>query len=156
MSTRILHVVANAQHGTALAELVDAWRVLEAAGFEQLLVSPAGGAADVDVDSPAGRAWTEDAARRVLLARTAAPGQIDAGDFDAVVCAAGADDDTVHASGGLERVVRGVAVDGGAVVAIGHADCALVRLSGAADGARPIAVGAVEAARALVARLATR
>lgn len=52
MSKRILHVVTNVSHyddpehptGLWLSELTHAWQVFEEAGYEQTLVSPAGGA----------------------------------------------------------------------------------------------------------------
>ena len=52
MTKRILHVVTNVGHyadgehptGLWLSELTHAWEVFEEAGFEQAIVSPAGGA----------------------------------------------------------------------------------------------------------------
>lgn len=51
MTARILHVVTNVAHyddpthptGLWLSELAHAWEVFEQHGFEQTLVSPAGG-----------------------------------------------------------------------------------------------------------------
>ena len=51
MTKRILHVVTNVGHyadaehptGLWLSELTHAWEVFEEAGFEQVIVSPAGG-----------------------------------------------------------------------------------------------------------------
>lgn len=150
MSTRILHVVANADDAARAAatppaaaaawptSLVAAWKVLEAAGFEQLLVSPAGGAVAADTSDADVQGWVADPMHAVLLAHTAAPAQIDAGDFDAVVCVASDADAaaaTLHASPGLERIARSVASHGGVVAAIGHADCALAE---SADAARAV------------------
>jgi putative intracellular protease/amidase len=166
MSTRILHVVANASRtqgapdlaSDALPDLAEAWRVLAEAGIEQLLVSPEGGPAGLDVADGTGQARSAEAVPSALLARTAAPAQIDAGDFDAVVCSAGGADAlaaAAHRSGGLERIVRSVASHGGVVTAIGHADCDLVRLAGATAEAAA-AGSAAEVARALLVALARR
>lgn len=154
MATRILLLVANARPASDAAStrtpLADAWRTLDDAGCEVLLVSPAGGAAHVDDSDAAATGWAGDVARRALLARTAAPAQVDAGDFDAVVCLASGDDD-VHASGGIERIVRSVDAHGGAVAAGGHGDCALVALVGQRQGD----ADAADVARAVVRRLAS-
>lgn len=153
MATRILLLVANARPaGDAAATLAHAWRTLDDAGCEVLLVSPEGGAAHVDDSDATASGWAGDVARRALLARTAAPAQVDAGDFDAVVClasgASGADE--VHASGGIERIVRSVDAHGGVVAAAGHVDCALVALV----GQRQDDADAADVARTVVRRLA--
>ena len=56
MTPRILNVVTNVGHyedeshatGLWLSELTHAWHVFEAAGYEQPLVSPAGGEVPLD------------------------------------------------------------------------------------------------------------
>ncbi|MFC7430499.1 MULTISPECIES: hypothetical protein [unclassified Agrococcus] len=165
MSTRILLLVANAgsdddaaHDATALADLADAWEVLDDAGCEVLLVTPAGGAARAGGADAAASAWAVEPARRALLARTAAPGQVDAGDFDAVVClasGAGALDDVVHGSAGLERIARSVAAHGGVVAAARHDGCALALLADrVADAAGD--ASASDVARAVARALTTR
>lgn len=98
--TRILHVVTNVSHyaqadhptGLWLSELTHAWEVFEAAGFEQTLVSPAGGAVPLEPRSltfpnadKTAKAWQADPTRMALLADTLGPDDIDAAEFDAIL-----------------------------------------------------------------------
>lgn len=96
---RILHVVTNVAHyadpdhptGLWLSELTHAWDVFAAAGYEQDLVSPAGGLSPLEPkslqfpnDDSSARAWRADPARMALLAHTAAPSDVDADGYDAL------------------------------------------------------------------------
>ena len=99
MTKRILNVVTNVGHyddpshptGLWLSELTHAWHVFEEHGFEQTLVSPAGGAVPLEpralkfpnYDRTA-KAWRNDPAKMALLQTTASPDQVDAADFDAI------------------------------------------------------------------------
>ena len=142
MANRVLHVVTNvdrigeAEHPTGLwlSELTHAWHVFEEAGFEQLLVSPTGGAVPLDPRSlsfPAleatAKAWQADPARIALLRRTAAPAQIDAGDFDAILYAGGhgAMVDLPH-DAGLQRLAASIWEHGGVVASVCHGICGLL------------------------------
>src|SRR5579885_1508618 len=99
MVKRILNVVTNVSHydnadhptGLWLSELTHAWHVFEEAGFEQTLVSPAGGAVPLEPSSlkfpsydKSAKAWRADPARMALLENTLSPGQVDSADFDAI------------------------------------------------------------------------
>lgn len=154
MTKRILNVVTNVGHyddpshptGLWLSELTHAWQVFEEHGFEQTLVSPAGGAVPLEPralkfpnDDKTSKAWRADPARMALLENTAAPDQIDAGDYDAIYFTGG------HAvmydfpdSEGLQRITREIFERGGIVSSVCHGYCGLLntRLS---DGAYLIA-----------------
>lgn len=142
MTKRILHVVSNVAHyddpteptGLWLSELTHAWYVFEAHGYEQALVSPAGGQSPLEpralkwpnVDATA-KAWLADEARMKLLAQTARPDEIDAAAFDAIYFTGG------HAvmwdfpdSEGLQRITREIFERGGIVSSVCHGYCGLL------------------------------
>ena len=142
MTTRILNVVTNVGHyddathptGLWLSELTHAWHVFEDAGYEQTLVSPAGGAVPLEpralkfpnYDRTA-RAWHGDPTKMSLLERTLSPDQVDATDFDAIYFTGG------HAvmydfpgSEGLQRITREIWEGGGDVSSVCHGYCGLL------------------------------
>lgn len=148
MTRRILHVVTNVGRyddasghptGLWLSELVHAWDVFSAHGYEQRIVSPQGGAVPLEPRSlgfpnegRAARAWRADAGKKALLERTAGPDEIDPADVDAIFFTGG------HAvmydfpdSAGLQRITREVWERGGVVSSVCHGYCGLlnVRLS---------------------------
>ena len=151
MQARVLLVVTNVDHyetdpthptGLWLSELTHAWDVFSEHGFEQTIVSPAGGRSPLEprslkfpsYDSSA-KAWHRDPARMGLLESTASPDDLDSADFDAIYFTGG------HAvmfdfpgSVGLQRLTREIAERGGIVGAVCHGYCGLLetRLS---DGA---------------------
>ncbi|MGV9722422.1 type 1 glutamine amidotransferase domain-containing protein [Nocardia beijingensis] len=154
MTKRVLHVVTNVGHyddpshatGLWLSELTHAWHVFDEAGFEQTLVSPAGGPSPLEpralkfpsYDKTA-KAWRADPAKMELLATTKSPEQIDSADFDAIYFTGG------HAvmydfpdSEGLQRITREIYERGGVVSSVCHGYCGLLntRLS---DGSYLIA-----------------
>lgn len=152
--TRILHVVTNVSHyaqadhptGLWLSELTHAWHVFEAHGYEQMLVSPAGGAVPLEPRSlkfPAydktAKAWHTDPARMALLADTAGPDDIDAADADAIYFTGG------HAvmydftdSPGLQRITREIWERGGVASSVCHGYCGLLNTT-LSDGSYLIA-----------------
>ena len=152
--TRILHVVTNVSHyaqvdhptGLWLSELTHAWEVFEAAGFEQTLVSPAGGAVPLEPRSltfpnadKTAKAWQADPTRMALLADTLGPDDIDAAEFDAIYFTGG------HAvmydftdSVGLHRITREIWERGGVVASVCHGYCGLLNTT-LSDGAYLIA-----------------
>ncbi|MCR1161670.1 type 1 glutamine amidotransferase domain-containing protein [Paenarthrobacter sp. UW852] len=142
MTKRILHVVTNVSHyedpshqtGLWLSELVHAWEVFEAHGFEQDIVSPQGGAAPLEPRSlkfpsydKAAKSWHNDPARMALLENTASPASINAADYDAIYFTGG------HAvmydfpdSEGLQRITREIWERGGIVSSVCHGYCGLL------------------------------
>ncbi|MEU1428587.1 type 1 glutamine amidotransferase domain-containing protein [Nocardia sp. NPDC005746] len=142
MSKRILNVVTNVGHyddpshptGLWLSELTHAWHVFEQHGFDQTLVSPAGGPSPLEPRSlkfpnydRTAKAWRADPARMTLLENTAAPGEIDSADYDAIYFAGG------HAvmydfpdSEGLQRITREIFERGGIVASVCHGYCGLL------------------------------
>lgn len=155
MSTRILLVVTNVDRyeadpshptGLWLSELTHAYDVFAERGFEQTIVSPAGGRSPLEPRSlrfpsydGSARAWHEDPARMALLDDTLSPEQIDSTDYDAIYFTGG------HAamfdfpgSEGLQRITREIFERGGVVGAVCHGYCGLLdtRLS---DGSRLVA-----------------
>lgn len=154
MAQRILNVVTNVAHydepdhptGLWLSELTHAWHVFEDAGFEQTLVSPAGGAVPLEPRSlkfpnydKTAKAWRADPAKMALLEHTLSPEQIDSADYDAIYFTGG------HAvmydfpdSDGLQRITREIYEGGGIVSSVCHGYCGLLntRLS---DGSYLIA-----------------
>lgn len=99
MRRRILHVVSNLAHyddpshktGLWLSELTHAWDAFAARGWEQRIVSPAGGKCFLEPRSlvwplldASAKAWMTDPQRMALLDETANPDAIDAGAFDAI------------------------------------------------------------------------
>ena len=154
MTKRILDVVTNVGHyddpahptGLWLSELTRAWHVFDERGFEQTLVSPAGGPSPLEprslkfptYDSTA-KAWRADPAKMALLENTASPDQIDSADYDAIYFTGG------HAvmydfpeSEGLQRITREIFERGGIVSSVCHGYCGLLntRLS---DGSHLVA-----------------
>lgn len=154
MAKRILNVVTNVGHyddpghptGLWLSELTHAWHVFDQHGFEQTLVSPAGGAVPLEpralkfphYDRTA-KAWRADPGTMALLERTLRPDQIDPAVFDAIYFTGG------HAvmydfpdSDGLQRITREIFERGGIVASVCHGYCGLLntRLS---DGSYLIA-----------------
>lgn len=151
---RILHVVTNVGHydepdhptGLWLSELTHACEVFAEHGFEQRIVSPAGGPAPLEPRSlrfpsydRTARAWRADPERMALLEHTAGPDDVDAADVDAIYFTGG------HAvmydfpdCAGLQRITREVFERGGVVSSVCHGYCGLLntRLS---DGSLLIA-----------------
>ncbi|MFE3793091.1 type 1 glutamine amidotransferase domain-containing protein [Nocardia tengchongensis] len=142
MSKRILNVVTNVGHyddpshptGLWLSELTHAWHIFERHGFEQTLVSPAGGHVPLEPRSlkfpnydRTAKAWRADPARMALLDTTAAPDRIDSADYDAIYFTGG------HAvmydfpdSTGLQRITREIFERGGIVASVCHGYCGLL------------------------------
>ncbi len=142
MTKRILNVVTNVGHyddpshptGLWLSELTHAWHVFEQAGYEQALVSPAGGGVPLEPralkfpnDDKTAKAWRADPARMALLENTLAPEDIDSADYDAIYFTGG------HAvmydfpgSEGLQRITREIHERGGVVSSVCHGYCGLL------------------------------
>lgn len=142
MLKRILNVVTNVAHyddpdhptGLWLSELTHAWHVFEKAGYEQTLVSPAGGAVPLEpralkfpnYDKTA-KAWRADPAKMALLENTLSPDQIDSSQYDAIYFTGG------HAvmydfpdSEGLQRITRELYERGAVVSSVCHGYCGLL------------------------------
>lgn len=142
MPRRILNVVTNVGHyddpehltGLWLSELTHAWHVFEEQGFEQTLVSPAGGAVPLEpralkfpnYDKTA-KAWRADPAKMALLENTHRPEDINASDYDAIFFTGG------HAvmydfpgSPGLQSITREIYERGGIVSSVCHGYCGLL------------------------------
>lgn len=143
MSTRILLVVTNVDHydanpshptGLWLSELTHAYDIFAERGFEQTIVSPAGGKSPLEPRSlkfpnydKSAKAWHDDPARMALLEDTASPEQIDSADYDAIYFTGG------HAvmfdfpgSEGLQQITREIFERGGVVGAVCHGYCGLL------------------------------
>lgn len=143
MTMRILNVVTNVSHyddpshptGLWLSELTHAWHVFEERGFEQQLVSPAGGSVPLEpralkfpnYDKTA-KTWHADPARMALLQNTASPDEIDSADVDAIYFTGG------HAvmydfpdSEGLQRITRELFERGAIVSSVCHGYCGLLK-----------------------------
>lgn len=142
MTARILHVVTNVGHyddpshptGLWLSELAHAWEVFEERGFDQTIVSPAGGASPLEPRSlkfpsydRVAKAWRNDPARMALLEDTLDPEQIDPAEFDAIFFTGG------HAvmydfpdSEGLQRITRVMWEQGRIVSSVCHGYCGLL------------------------------
>ncbi len=142
MTKRILHVVTNVSHyddpshptGLWLSELVHAWEVFQAHGFEQSIVSPQGGLVPLEPRSlkfpsydKAAKSWHNDPARMALLENTASPEKINSADYDAIYFTGG------HAvmydfpdSEGLQRITREIWEQGGIVSSVCHGYCGLL------------------------------
>lgn len=142
MAKRILHVVTNAAHyddpshptGLWLSELTHAWHVFEERGYEQTIVSPAGGPSPLEPRSlkfpnydKTAKEWMADPARMSLLKNTARPDQINSTDFDAIYFTGGhgvmydfLDDE------GLQRITREIFERGGIVSSVCHGYCGLL------------------------------
>lgn len=143
MTKRILMVVTNVDHyqadpshptGLWLSELTHAYDVFADRGFEQTLVSPAGGEVPLEPRSlkfpsydRSARSWHDDPARMALLDDTAAADDIDSTGYDAIYFTGG------HAvmfdfpgSTGLQRLTRDIFERGGVVGAVCHGYCGLL------------------------------
>jgi putative intracellular protease/amidase len=108
--------------------------VFEKHGFEQTLVSPAGGRSPLEPRSlkfpnydGSAKAWHADPARMALLESTSTPDEIDAADYDAIFFTGG------HAvmydfpdSEGLQRITREIWERGGVVASVCHGYCGLL------------------------------
>ncbi|WP_280347753.1 type 1 glutamine amidotransferase domain-containing protein [Nocardia neocaledoniensis] len=154
MTKRIVNVVTNVGHyddpshqtGLWLSELTHAWQVFEENGFEQTLVSPAGGAVPLEPRSlkfpnydKTAKAWRADPAKMALLETTAAPEEIDSADYDAIYFTGG------HAvmydfpdSAGLQRITREIYERGGIVSSVCHGYCGLLNTE-LSDGSHLVA-----------------
>ncbi|PRY57073.1 putative intracellular protease/amidase [Knoellia remsis] len=142
MTKRILVVVTNVDHydadpshptGLWLSELTHAWDIFEEHGFEQTIVSPAGGKSPLEPRSlkfptydKSAKAWHNDPERMALLETTKSPQDIDSADYDAIYFTGG------HAvmfdfpgSEGLQRITREIFERGGVVGAVCHGYCGL-------------------------------
>lgn len=142
MSKRILHVVTSVGHyddpshptGLWMSELTHAYDVFVAQGYEQRLVSPRGGATPIeprslkwpyfDKSAQKGRA---DPALSALLAKTARPEDIDAGDYDAIYFTGGHGVmwDFPHDKA-LQAITRNIFERGGIVASVCHGYCGLL------------------------------
>lgn len=143
MTKRILMVVTNVDHyqadpshptGLWLSELTHAYDLFADRGFEQTLVSPAGGKVPLEPRSlkfpsydKSARSWHDDPARMALLDDTAAADDIDSTGYDAIYFTGG------HAvmfdfpgSAGLQRLTREIFERGGVVGAVCHGYCGLL------------------------------
>ncbi len=154
MTRRVLTVVTNVGHyddpghptGLWLSELTHAWEVFDDHGFEQTLVSPAGGHVPLEPRSlkfpsydRTAKDWRADPAKMALLESTLSPDQVDSADYDAIYFTGG------HAvmydfpdSEGLQRITREIFERGAIVSSVCHGYCGLLdtRLS---DGSYLIA-----------------
>ena len=142
MSKRVLIVVTNVDHydidpshptGLWLSELTHAWDIFEEHGFEQTIVSPAGGRSPLEPRSlkfpnydKSAKAWHTNPERMALLETTKSPDEIDAAEYDAIYFTGG------HAvmfdfpgSEGLQRITREIFERGGVVGAVCHGYCGL-------------------------------
>jgi putative intracellular protease/amidase len=143
MTKRILLVVTNVDHydadpahptGLWLSELTHAYDIFAEHGFEQTIVSPAGGKSPLEPRSlkfpnadKSSKAWHNDPARMQLLDTTASPDAIDSTAYDAIYFTGG------HAvmfdfpgSVGLQRITREIFERGGLVGAVCHGYCGLL------------------------------
>lgn len=145
MPKRILNVVTNVGHyddpshatGLWLSELTHAYHVFEQHGYEQTIVSPAGGRSPLEPRSlkfpnydKTAKAWHADPARMALLENTAAPDDIDSADYDAIFFTGG------HAvmydfpdSAGLQRISRELYESGKIVASVCHGYCGLLNIT---------------------------
>ena len=154
MPKRVLNVVTNVGHyddadhptGLWLSELTHAWHIFEEHGFEQTLVSPAGGAVPLEpralkfpnYDKTA-KAWRADPDKMALLESTLSPDQVDSADFDAIYFTGG------HAvmydfrdSEGLQRITRELFERNAVVSSVCHGYCGLLNTT-LSDGSHLIA-----------------
>ena len=142
MTRHILHVVTNIAHyddpqhrtGLWLSELTHAWEVFETRGWQQSIVSPAGGAVPLEPRSLAfpnydrsARAWHRDSSRMRMLEDTLAPDAVCPSDVDAIFFTGG------HAvmydfpdSAELQRLTREIWERGGVVSSVCHGYCGLL------------------------------
>ncbi|AQA03118.1 type 1 glutamine amidotransferase domain-containing protein [Mycobacterium sp. MS1601] len=150
MSPRILNVGhyddPDEPTGLWLSELTHAWHVFEQHGFEQTLVSPAGGQVPLEpralkfpnYDKTA-KAWRADPAKMALLENTLSPNDVDSSDYDAIYFTGS------HAvmydfpdSEGLQRITREIYERGNIVSSVCHGYCGLLNTT-LSDGSYLIA-----------------
>jgi putative intracellular protease/amidase len=97
---KVLLVVTNVSHydidpshptGLWLSELTHAYDIFESRGYEQTIVSPAGGKSPLEPRSltfpnydKSAKAWHDDPKKMALLEHTASPDDINAADYDAI------------------------------------------------------------------------
>jgi putative intracellular protease/amidase len=142
VTARIVHVVTNVAHyddpshatGLWLSELAHAWQVFEERGFEQAIVSPAGGHVPLEPRSlkfpnsdRISKAWLADPERMALLEQTERADEVDPADYDAIFLTGG------HAvmydfpgSAGLQTLTREIWERGGIVSSVCHGYCGLL------------------------------
>jgi putative intracellular protease/amidase len=134
--TNVTHYEVDPSHPTGLwlSELVHAYDIFAKHGYEQTIVSPAGGKSPLEPRSlkfpnydKSSKAWHDDPAKMALLEHTASPDDINAADYDAIFFTGG------HAvmfdfpgSEGLQRITRAIYEDGGVVSAVCHGYCGLL------------------------------
>jgi len=118
--------------GAYMSEVVDAWEVLTAAGYDVHLTSVLGGRPPleaVDEADPRHRAFLDDPTMRSRLANTRRAGELDPADYALVFVAGGhgaawdLPDDA-----GLAALIRGVYETEGVVAAVCHGPAALVNV----------------------------
>ena len=121
--------------GAYMSEVVDAWEVLSAAGYDVHLASVLGGRPPLEAvneDDPRHRAFLDDPTMRARLADTPPAGALDPANYALVFVAGGhgaawdLPDDA-----GLAALIRGVYEQDGVIAAVCHGPAALlnVRLS---------------------------
>ncbi|MFT4186511.1 MAG: type 1 glutamine amidotransferase domain-containing protein [Micrococcaceae bacterium] len=143
MSKRILLVVTNEDHyesapshptGLWLSELTHAYDIFADKGFEQTIISPAGGKSPLEPRSlkfpncdKSAKAWHGDKSRMALLDNTKSPEQIDTNEYDAIYFTGG------HGvmfdfpdSEPLQQITREIFENGGIVGAVCHGYCGLL------------------------------
>lgn len=120
--------------GLWLSELTHAWEVFAEHGFDQTIISPAGGYVPLDKRSlkfPAKEKtasdWLTDPSKMAQLGTTTAAAEVDAADFDAIWFAGG------HGAmydfpdnEDLQRLTREIVEAGGVVAAVCHGYCGLL------------------------------
>lgn len=134
--TNVSHYDVDPSHPTELwlSELTHAYDIFEKHGYEQTIVSPAGGKSPLEPRSlkfpnydKSAKAWHNDPKRMALLEHTASPEDINAADYDAIFFTGG------HAvmfdfpgSEGLQHITRDIYENGGVVSAVCHGYCGLL------------------------------
>jgi putative intracellular protease/amidase len=145
-SRRVLIAVTNVDRydadpthptGLWLSELTHAFDVFAERGFEQTLVSPAGGRSPLEPRSLAfpnldgsAKSWYRDPMRMALLEHTAAPEEVDSADYDAIYFTGG------HAvmydfpdAEGIQRITRQMWEQGRVVSSVCHGYCGLLNIT---------------------------
>lgn len=134
---RILHVVTNVDHyaskperptGLWLSELTHAWDIFAEHGYEQTIVSSAGGFTPIEPQSlkfpfydSSAKAWHKNPDQMALLGTTAKPEDINPDDYDVIYFTGG------HGvmydfpdNEGLQALTRSIWNNGGVVSAVCH------------------------------------
>jgi putative intracellular protease/amidase len=119
--------------GAYMSEIVDAWRVFSAAGYQVDLASVQGGRPPLEAvrdDNPNHRALLDDRVMGGKLARTSPAGKLHAKDYAIVFLAGGhgAAWDFPHDEG-LACLIRETYEGGGVVAAVCHGPAALVNVT---------------------------